>query len=126
MPYSSSLWQDPDNPGRGSGFFAQIAGSDGNPNPIGNTRHYWHQQFDAGRPDDRWGIAWCDFLFSRQLKSGLGVIGGALNDERVLEAYYDEAIIEHVRFRPDAQVVWPGSSGRSANLFVGLRVRLVL
>ena len=79
-----------------------------------------------GRPDDRWGIAWCDYLFSRQLKSGLGVIGGALNDERVLEAYYDEAVIEHVRFGPDTQVVWPGSSGRSANLFVGLRVRLVL
>ncbi len=120
------LWQDPDNPGRGWGFFAQIAGSDGNPNPIGNTVIIGIGGSTPGRPDDRWGIAWCDYLFSRQLKSGLGVIGGALNDERVLEAYYDAAVIEHVRFGPDAQVVWPGSSGRSANLFVGLRVRLVL
>ena len=31
------LWQDPDRPGAGWGFFAQISGSDANPNPIGNT-----------------------------------------------------------------------------------------
>ncbi len=31
------LWADPDNPGKGWGFFGQISASDANPNPIGNT-----------------------------------------------------------------------------------------
>ncbi len=120
------LWQDADNPGRGWGFFAQIAASDGNPNPVGNTVIVGIGGSTPGRPDDRWGVAWCDYLFSRQIKNGLGVVGAALNDERVLEAYYDAAVIDHVRFGPDAQVVWPGTPGNSAELFLGLRVRLVL
>jgi porin len=120
------LWQDPENPGRGWGFFAQIAGSDGNPNPIGNTIIIGIGGSTPGRPDDRWGIAWCDYLFSRQVKNSLTALGGGLNDERVLEAYYDAAVLDHLRIGPDAQVVWPGTPGRSAELFLGLRVRLVL
>ena len=77
------------------------------------------------RPDDRWGVAWCDYLFSRQLANGLGALGGGLNDERVLEAYYDAAIIDHVRLGPDVQVVWPGTLGKSTALFAGVRGRLV-
>ena len=120
------LWQDPANPGRGWGAFAQISGSDANPNPIGNTVIVGLGGSTPGRPDDRWGIAWCDYLFSRQLKNGLAALGGRLNDERVLEAYYDAAIVPHVRVGPDAQVVWPGTPGESTVLFLGLRVRLVL
>jgi porin len=120
------LWQDPANPGRGWGLFAQIAASDGNPNPIGNTVIVGVGGSTPGRPDDRWGVAWCDYLFSRQLKNGVVALGERLNDERVLEAYYDAAVTPHVRLGPDAQVVWPGTSGQSAALFLGLRVRLVL
>jgi porin len=120
------VWQDPANPGRGWGFFMQISGSDANPNPIGNTIILGVGGSTPGRPDDRWGIAWCDYLFSHQLKNGLAALGGRLNDERVLEAYYDAAIVPHVRVGPDAQVVWPGTPGESTVLFLGLRVRLVL
>jgi porin len=120
------LWQDPKNPGRGWGLFAQIAGSDGNPNPIGNTVIVGVGGSTPGRSDDRWGIAWCDYLFSRQLKNGLVALGERLNDERVVEAYYDAAVAPHARLGPDAQVVWPGTSGRSTALFLGLRLRLVL
>ena len=120
------VWQDPANPGRGWGFFMQISGSDANPNPIGNTVIVGVGGSTPGRPDDRWGIAWCDYLFSHQLKNGLAALGGRLNDERVLEAYYDAAIVPHVRVGPDAQVVWPGTPGESTVLFLGLRVRLVL
>ena len=119
------LWQDPDNPGRGWGLFGQLSASDANPNPIGNTIIVGVGGSTPTRPDDRWGVAWCDYLFSRQLANGLGALGGGLNDERVLEAYYDAAIIDHVRLGPDVQVVWPGTLGKSTALFAGVRGRLV-
>ena len=120
------LWQDPDNPGRGWGFFGQISASDANPNPIGNAVIIGLGGSTPSRPDDRWGVAWCDYLFSRQLKTGLVALGGeGLNDERVLEAYYDAAVVAHVRFGPDVQVVWPGTPGKSTALFAGVRGRLL-
>jgi hypothetical protein len=62
-----------------------------------------------GRADDRWGVAWCDYLFSRDLKSGIAQVSQSLNDERVLEAYCDMAVVDHIRFGPDAQAIWPGT-----------------
>jgi porin len=119
------LWQDPDNPGRGWGLFGQVSASDANPNPIGNTIIAGIGGSVATRPDDRWGVAWCDYLFSRQLGNGLGVFGGGLNDERVLEAYYDATVAPHVRLGPDLQVIWPATPGSSTALFLGLRGRVV-
>ena len=118
------LWADPDNPGKGWGFFGQISASDANPNPIGDTIIVGVGGSTPTRPDDRWGVAWCDYLFSRALANGLGAFGGGLNDERVLEAYYDAAVTPHVRFGPDAQVIWPGTRGYSTALFLGLRGRV--
>jgi porin len=120
------LWQDPDNPGKGWGFFGQISASDANPNPIGNTLIAGVGGSTPGRPDDRWGVAWTDYLWSRPLSNGLATLGGeGLNDERVLEAYYDAAVISHVRFGPDVQVIWPGTPGKSTALFLGSRGRIV-
>ncbi len=120
------LWQDPANPGRGWGFFVQISGSDANPNPIGNTVIIGVGGSTSRRPDDRWGVAWCDYLFSRHLRNALAAFGEGLNDERVLEAYYDTAVAPHVRLGPDTQVIWPGTPGKSTALFLGVRMRLVL
>ncbi len=119
------LWQDPDNPGKGWGFFGQISASDANPNPIGNTIILGVGGSTPGRPDDRWGVARCDYLWSRNLKNGLVAVGAGLNDERVLEAYYDTAVAPHVRLGPDVQVIWPGTPGESTALFVGVRGRVV-
>lgn len=118
------LWQDPDNPGRGWGFFGQITISDANPNPIGNTVIVGLGGSTPGRPDDRWGIAWTGYHFSPDLAKGLALLGVGLNDERVLEAYYDAQIIPHVRLGPDAQLIWPGTYAKATNLFLGLRARL--
>ena len=118
------LWADPDNPGKGWGLFAQISASDANPNPIGNTIIVGLGGSTPGRADDRWGVAWCDYLWSGRLRNGLATFGGGLNDERVLEAYYDAAVAPHVRFGPDAQVIWPGTPGTSTALFLGLRGRV--
>ena len=62
------LWQDPDNPGKGWGFFGQISASDANPNPIGNAVLVGLGGSTPGRPDDRWGVAWSDYLLSRNSK----------------------------------------------------------
>jgi carbohydrate-selective porin OprB len=70
-------------------------------------------------------VAWCDYLWSRNLKNGLVAVGAGLNDERVLEAYYDTAVAPHVRLGPDVQVIWPGTPGESTALFVGVRGRVV-
>ena len=118
------LWQDPDNPGKGWGFFGQISASDANPNPIGNTVLVGVGGSTAGRPDDRWGVAWTDYLWSRTLRNGLLVFGSGLNDERVLEAYYDRAVVPHVRLGPDVQVIWPGTPGKATALFLGVRGRV--
>ena len=119
------LWQDPDNPGRGWGFFGQISACDANPNPIGNAVIVGVGGSTPSRTDDRWGLAWCDYLFSRHLINGLAALGEGLKDERVLEAYYDAEAIPHVRLGPDVQIVWPGTPGKSTALFAGVRGRLV-
>ena len=66
-------------------------------------------------------LAW----FSHQRSNALVALGEKLNDERVLEAYYDTAIVPHVRLGPDAQAIWPATSGKSTALFIGLRARMV-
>ena len=118
------LWADPDNPGKGWGLFAQVSVSDANPNPIGDTVIVGLGGSTPGRPDDRWGVAWTDYLWSGQLRKGLVAFGGGINDERVLEAYYDAAVAPHVRLGPDAQVIWPGTPGSQTALFLGLRGRV--
>jgi porin len=119
------LWQDPDHPGGGWGLFGQVSASDTNPNPIGDVVIVGIGGSTPGRADDRWGVAWPDYLLSRDLKSGLAKVGQSLNDERVLEAYYDMAVVDHIRFGPDAQAIWPGTPGKSTTLFLGVRGRVV-
>lgn len=120
------LWQDPANATNGWGFFVQVSASDANPNPIGATVIVGLGGTAPGRPDDRWGVAWCDYVVSSRLNSGLAILGGGLNDERVLEAYYDTAVVPHIRLGPDLQIIWPGTRDKPTALFLGLRGRLVL
>jgi porin len=122
--FEQYLWQDPDNPSRGWGLFGQFAASDADPNPVGASVFVGLGGSTPGRLDDRWGVAWFDYMFSPHLKTGLAAIGEGLRDERGLEAYYDVAVVDHVRFGPDAQVIWPGTSGKAAALFLGARARL--
>ncbi len=121
--FQQFLWQDPNNPGRGWGLFGQISGSDANPNPIGNTIIFGVGGSTPGRPDDRWGVAWVDYLFSSQLRNTLVALGGGLKNEQLVEAYYDAAVFPHVRMGPDVQVIWPGTPGKPTTLFLGVRGR---
>jgi Carbohydrate-selective porin, OprB family len=120
-PCMLALWQDPDNPSRGWGLFGQFEASDGNPNPVSAMVFVGLGGSTPGRLDDRWGVAWFDYMFSSHLKTGLAAIGQGLRDERGLEAYYDMAIADHIRFGPDAQVIWPGTPGKTTAVFLGAR-----
>jgi len=122
--FQQYLWQDLDNPSRGWGLFGQFAASDADPDPVGASVFVGLGGSTPGRLDDRWGVAWFDYLFSSHLKAGLAAIGEGLRDERGLEAYYDVAIVDHVRFGPDIQVIWPGTAGKTTALFLGVRGRL--
>jgi porin len=123
--FQQFLWQDPDNPSRGWGLFGQFEASDGNPNPVSAMVFVGLGGSTPGRLDDRWGVAWFDYMFSSHLKTGLAAIGQGLRDEIGLEAYYDMAIADHIRFGPDAQVIWPGTPGKATAIFLGARARLV-
>jgi porin len=120
-------WRDPDNPARGWGLFTQVALSDANPNPIAGSGFLGlggSTPFGS-RLDDRWGVGWFKYVFSPALKVSATVAGAGLNDESGLEAYYDAKIADHIRFGPDAQLIWPGTPGKSTALFLGVRGRIV-
>jgi porin len=127
--FQQFLWQDPDKPNKGWGLFGQIAVSDGNPNPVSTSVFLGLGGSTPGRLDDRWGVAWFDYMFSPQLETALNTalaaIGQGLRDEKGLETYYDMAIADHIRFGPDAQVIWPGTLGKATAIFLGARARLV-
>jgi Carbohydrate-selective porin, OprB family len=113
------FWRDPDNPARGWGLFAQVALSDANPNPLAGSGFVGlggSTPF-AGRLDDRWGVGWFKYVFSPALKVSATATGAGLNHESGLEAYYDAKIADHIRFGPDAQLIWPGTPGKSTALF---------
>jgi porin len=123
--FQQFLWQDPDKPSRGWGLFGQFAASDGNPDPVVASVILGVGGSTPGRPDDRWGVAWFDYIFSSHLKASLAAVGEGLQDERGLEAYYDMTIADHIRFGPDAQVIWPGTPGKATAIFLNARGRLV-
>jgi porin len=123
--FQQFLWQDPDKPSRGWGLFGEFEATDGNPNPVSAMVFLGLGGSTPGRLDDRWGVAWFDYMFSSHLKTALAAIGQGLQDERGLEAYYDMAIADHIRFGPDAQVIWPGTPGKATAVFLGTRARLV-
>jgi porin len=93
------FWQDPDNPGKGWGLFAQAGISDANPNPVAGSGlvGLGGSAPLSGRSDDRWGIGWFDYLFSPALKASAAAIGKGFNDESGVEAYYDAKITDHIR-----------------------------
>jgi porin len=119
-------WSDPGNPARGWGLSAQVALSDDNPNPIaGGFLGLGGSTPFASRLDDRWGVGWFKYVFSPALKASATIAGAGLNDESGLDAYYDAKIADHIRFGPDAQLIWPGTSGKSTALFLGVRGSIV-
>ncbi len=125
--FQQYLHQVPDDPRRGWGVFGMIAVSDGNPNPV-RASALLGLGGDAllpSRPLDRWGIAAFYYSFSRTLRDGLSAIGQGLRNEWGVEAFYDVALVDHVRIGPDLQVIRSATPGLPVGVLGGIRMRLV-
>ena len=120
------LWADPDHQARVGAFSPSFPLPILIPTRLAISCSPVSAGSAPGRADDRWGIAWCDYLFSRELKRrSCRRRAKEINDERVLEAYYDASIAPHLRLGPDVQLIWPGTPGKLTALFLGLRGRVV-
>lgn len=128
------LYQDPDNPAVGWGFSADVAISDGNPNPI-----KWRaigglagQGLLPGREQDRWGIGYFKYGLSNDLVTGLARIGSALEtddptfyigDEQGVEIFYDMALTPWLRLTGDLQWIDPHEVQREDTYVAAVRMQ---
>jgi len=120
------LWQDPANPGRAWGFFADLGLSDGNPNAF-----HWHviAGFGGaspiqGRPLDRWGIAYFKYGLSDDLKRGLRTLGISLRNEQGLEAFYNLAVTPWLRVSATIQWIDTYQTDKASATYAGLRTQV--
>lgn len=120
------LWQDPANPGRGWGFFADLGLSDGNPNAF-----HWHLIAGLGgasplqgRPLDRWGIAYFKYGLSDDLKRGLRTYGISIRNEQGIEAFYNLAVTPWLRITANVQWIDTYSADRTSATYAGLRTQV--
>lgn len=112
-------------PGQGIGIFADLAISDGNPNPL-----KWHAVVGISgtgvftRPLDRWGVGFFKFALSNDLKDSLAAIGIRRRDEWGVEAYYNLAVTPWLR--TTANVIWirPTDPSKRNATFAGLRTQV--
>lgn len=115
--------QDKGCPGSGWGMFAQASISDSNPNPLaGNLlaglggTGFWRK-----RPFDRAGIGYFRYFFSDALKRGLeNTINFKLGDEQGMEAFYNLAVMRWFRIAADFQLIQPGDSSFSTEVYAGI------
>jgi porin len=115
------LVQDPDNPRQGWGVFGEIGISDGNPDPIAWSGYVGigGTSFLPGRDDDRFGVAYFNYGFSKHLKDGLSPVFN-LNDESGVEVFYNWAATPWLRVTGDIQFIDPGAGDFTGDIFAGV------
>jgi porin len=112
-------------PGQGIGVFADVAVSDGNPNPL-----KWHLVAGVsgtgafGRPLDRWGIGYFKFALSKDLKDSLVALGQRRRDEWGVEAYYNLAVTPWLRVTANVTWIRPADPAKKDATFAGLRTQV--
>ncbi len=121
-----NLWEDASNPRRSWGVFLDAGLSDGNPNPF-----QWHVVTGvagsapfAGRPLDRWGVAYFHYALSDDLKDGLARLGNARRDESGVEAFYNLAVTPWLRVSANVQWIRPSQPRRDDAMVTGLRTQV--
>ncbi|MDF3936363.1 carbohydrate porin [Pseudomonas citronellolis] len=115
------LVQDPLDPKRGWGVFAELARADGNPN---NQRWSTYVGLGGngllpGRPDDRFGVAYFRFGVSDDLKDELRSIY-PLTDESGIETFYNIAVTPWLRISLDVQYIRPASDDFASSFYTGV------
>lgn len=112
-------------PGKGIGMYGKVAGTGGNPNPIG-----WSvvaglsgAGMFANRPDDSFGIGFYTYHWSRALEQTLDPLL-PLDNEKGLELYYNFALTPWFILTADLQVIDPGKSNYPTTTVAALRGKL--
>jgi porin len=116
------VWQDPNRPGAGWGFFGQFGFGDNNPNPLNwmAVAGISGTGLIPGRPLDRFGSGFYQYHLSSELLGGLQALGiDVLRAEKGWETFYTFAITPWFRLTADIQVVTPGDRRRDTAVFVG-------
>lgn len=115
------LVQDPSNPARGWGVFAEVGKADGNPNTLQWTTYagIGGSSLIPGRPDDRFGIAYFHYGASEALKEELSPIFN-LTDESGVEAFYNVAVTPWLRITADIQFIRPASADFPDDTYAGV------
>ena len=114
-PCSSSCGPTPIIPARGGASSARSPPRRQS-QPDRQHDHPRRRRFDSGTPGRPLRRRVDRLPVEPASSEGARTFGGGLNDERVLEAYYDGAIAPHLRLGPDAQVIWPGTPGKTTAL----------
>jgi porin len=121
------LVQDQSNPARGWGIFAEIAKSDGNPNFLQWSAYvgFGGTGLVAGRPDDRFGVAYFKFGISEDLKSQLSLLTPlsplfALTDQSGVELFYNVAVTPWLRVTADLQFIKPAQAAFPDAIYAGI------
>jgi porin len=109
--FEQFVWQPAGDPTRGLGIFFSAGLSDGNPNPVKSSVSLGlvGKGVVPNRPGDNFGIGWArtnyseDFLRDlRDLPVNLG-----LDNEDVVELYYNAAVTPWLRVSPSLQIISP-------------------
>lgn len=112
-------------PGQGFGVFADLALSEGNPNPL-----QWHAIVGVGgtgvfdRPLDRWGVGFFKFALSKDLKESLIDLGEGRRDEWGVEAYYNLAVTPWLRVTANVMWIRPTEPNKKDASFAGIRTQV--
>jgi porin len=127
LSFTQFLSHNPDKPSEGWGVFGQVGIGDGNPNFLDNSYIFGigGNSILAGRSSDRWGVAYARYNWSNDLNEGLdALIGTRLNDEYVVEAYYEAKITDHLRLGANVMRVNPGLPDKKDYTQLGIRTSI--
>jgi porin len=119
------IWMNPQAPLHNIGVFAEVAVSDGNPNPL--KGHVIGGLSGTGvfdRPLDRWGIGYFKYVLSKDAKESLALVGDRRRNEWGVEAYYNLAVTPWLRVTGTVTWIRPSEADKKNATFAGVRTQI--
>jgi porin len=125
LQFGHTLFPSKVRPGKGIGLYGKVAGTSGNPNPIG-----WSfvggisgEGMFANRPYDSFGIGVYYYNWSKALEETIDPFL-PLDNEKGLEIYYSFAITPWFILTADLQIIDPARSNFATETVAALRGKI--